>query len=200
MKTSLKIVLIAGLTLLPVTGVVIYGMLRDNGTAGGGTDGYTETDWRMLRRLDYASGEKPPELAALDGKSVKIPGFVVPLDDNDTGLSEFLLVPSPQACIHVPPPPPNQMVMVRMKSGKAPQRSWGPVWIKGRLHIATMDSQYGKISYMMHGDEAEPYRMPEDMGTPPPPPPAAAHSPPAASLPPAAQPAGNGTSDVNSGS
>lgn len=161
MKTPIKIALIAGLTLLPVTGVIIYGLTQNRGKDS--HDGpYTETDWQMLRKLDYQTGGKPPELAALDGKPVRIPGFVVPLDDDDTGLSEFLLVPSPQACIHVPPPPPNQMIMVRMQSGKAPQRSWGPVWIKGQLHIATMDSQYGKISYMMRGEEAEPYRMPEN--------------------------------------
>src|SRR5690606_23033874 len=110
---------------------------------------YTEIDWRFLRQLDYETGEKPPKLAAMDGKSVKIPGFVVPLDDDAASYSEFLLVPSPQACIHVPPPPPNQMIMVRMKGGKAPQRSWGPVWIMGRLHIATTNSQYGRISYML---------------------------------------------------
>jgi hypothetical protein len=46
--------------------------------------------------------------------------------------------------------------------GKAPQRSWGPVWVMGRLFIATQESQYGKISYMMTGESAEPYKMPED--------------------------------------
>ena len=86
--------------------------------------------------------------------------LIVPLDDDDQGLSEFLLVPSPQACIHVPAPPPNQMVMVHMRSGAAPKRSWGPVWIKGRLHIATSDSQYGKISFKIRGDSAERYQMP----------------------------------------
>jgi hypothetical protein len=161
-KTSAKIALISTLTLLPVVAVVVYGVTRNKDDAGGAAGAYTEVDWRMLRLLDYETGSKPPELAELDGKFVKVPGFVVPLDDDDTGLSEFLLVPSPQACIHVPPPPPNQMVMVRMTGGKAPQRSWGPVWILGRLHIATQDSQYGKISYMMTGDSSEPYRMPED--------------------------------------
>jgi hypothetical protein len=158
------------LTLLPVAAVVVYGITvkqaEKEEAASGQPGDYLEIDWRILRDLDYQTGSKSPELAKLDGKYVKIPGFVVPLDDDDQGLSEFLLVPSPQACIHVPPPPPNQMIMTRMKAGKAPQRSWGPVWIKGRLHIASTDSQYGKISYMLHGDGAEPYRMPDE---PPPP-------------------------------
>ena len=163
MKTPVKIALIAGLTLAPVAAVVVYGIAKSGG--GGGAGGpalagdYKEIDWRLLRQLDTATGNKPPELASIDGKTVKIPGFVVPLDDDDTGLTEFLLVPSPQACIHVPPPPPNQMIMIRMKSGTAPQRSWGPVWVKGQINVATMDSQYGKISYMMRGDSSEPYKM-----------------------------------------
>ncbi len=162
MKTPVKIALIAGLTLLPVGAVVVYGIAKqqDKGAGAGTASGdYKEIDWRLLRQLDTTTGNKPPELALVDGKSVKIPGFVVPLDDDDTGLTEFLLVPSPQACIHVPPPPPNQMIMIRMKSGTAPQRSWGPVWVKGQINIATMDSQYGKIAFMMRGDSAEPYKM-----------------------------------------
>lgn len=170
MKTPVKIALIAGLTLVPVGGVIIYGIAQ-KASAGGDETGdgqYVEVDWRMLRELNYETGEKPEMLAKLDGKFVKVPGFIVPLDDDAASYSEFLLVPSPQACIHVPPPPPNQMVMVRMKGDKAPQRSWGPVWIMGRLHIASTDSQYGKISYMLHADSSEPYRMPEDVEQPAP--------------------------------
>lgn len=122
-------------------------------------DAYQEVDWLKLRELDLNTGKMTEALAKLDGKPVKVPGFVVPLEDDDQGLSEFLLVPSPQACIHVPPPPPNQMVMVHMRSGQAPKRSWGPVWIKGRLYISTADSQYGKISYKLRGDSAVKYEM-----------------------------------------
>lgn len=169
MKTPLKIALIAIITLLPVIAVVIYGIIdvknKEKPVSAAGA--YQETDWNMLRKLDYQTGERPADLAALDGKPVKIPGFVVPLDDDAATYSEFLLVPSPQACVHVPPPPPNQMIMVRMKSGQAPKRSWGPVWIMGTLHVASTESQFGKISYMLHGDSSEAYRMPEDELPPP---------------------------------
>jgi hypothetical protein len=165
MKTPVKIALILSLTLLPVAAVAVYGVVKrhdDAETAVGPKNGeYKEIDWRMLRGLDVDTGNRPPELAALDGVYIRIPGFVVPLDDDATGLSEFLLVPSPQACIHVPPPPPNQMIMVRMKGDKAPERSWGPVWLKGRLSIATQESNFGKVAYMLYGDDAEPYRMPD---------------------------------------
>lgn len=165
MNTPQKIALILTLTLAPVTGVVIYGVVvKSKKTVTTATSGeYKEIDWRLLRELDLKTGEKSPSLANIDGKPIKLPGFVVPLDDDSQGSPEFLLVPSPQACIHVPPPPANQMVMVRMQ-GKPPQRSWGPVWIKGRIFISTQNSQYGQISYMMSGESAEPYRSPEDSG------------------------------------
>ena len=63
-------------------------------------------DWQTLYSFDYKAGKGPKELMDMDGKFVKIPGYVVPLSDNYTQLDEFLLVPNAQACIHVPPPPP----------------------------------------------------------------------------------------------
>ena len=70
-------------------------------------------DWRMLRELNYRTGKVSPSLKALDGKLVKIPGYMVPLEDDSEVVSEFLLVPYVGACIHTPPPPPNQIVQVK---------------------------------------------------------------------------------------
>src|SRR6187549_1707175 len=75
-------------------------------------------DWRMLRELNYRTGKITPALKALDGKSVRIPGYMVPLEDDSEIVSEFLLVPYVGACIHTPPPPPNQIVQVKMNSKK----------------------------------------------------------------------------------
>ena len=44
----------------------------------------------------------------LDGKSVRIPGYVLPLEFEDTGVTAFLLVPYVGACIHAPPPLPTR--------------------------------------------------------------------------------------------
>lgn len=70
--------------------------------------------WSDLRKLNYKTGEMPASLRQLIGKSVKIPGFAVPLegDDGFDRIKEFLLVPTYGACIHVPPPPPNQVIHV----------------------------------------------------------------------------------------
>ena len=162
MKSGLKITIILALSLLPVGAVLVYGIIKKNSPPSGESSNgvYKEIEWRTLRGLDYETGTKSDELQALSGKFVKIPGFVVPLEDDATGYSEFLLVPSPQACIHVPPPPPNQMIMVRMNGSKAPERSWGPVWLMGKLVIASVDSGYGQVSFQLVADYAEPYQMP----------------------------------------
>jgi uncharacterized protein len=117
----------------------------------------TEADWSRLRELDLASGKPSDFLKSIDGKSVRIPGFIVPLEDNQEAIGEFLLVPSPQACIHVPAPPPNQIVYVKMAPGQKAKMSYGPVWVQGKLRITEVGHAYGKASYEMIGQMTEPY-------------------------------------------
>lgn len=116
-----------------------------------------EVDWRMLGQMDYLTNKPSSELEKVDGKRVKIPGFIVPLEDDNRKVTEFLLVPSPQACIHVPPPPPNQMVYVTMKKG-VEVTVGAPVWVYGNFKIATKRSQYGEVSFEIDGETVEPYK------------------------------------------
>lgn len=144
---------LAGILILSViTGAVVYQTLLSRGAALSGV----EVDWRLLGDMDYITGKSSSELQALDGKSVKIPGFMVPLEDNQKDVVEFLLVPSPQACIHVPPPPPNQMVYVKMKKGT--DVAMGPIWVYGTLNLVTKKSMYGDASFELIGDAIEPYK------------------------------------------
>ncbi|MBL8237832.1 MAG: DUF3299 domain-containing protein [Bryobacterales bacterium] len=116
-------------------------------------------DWRMLRELNYRTGKISPSLKALDGKTVKIPGYMVPLEDDSEIVSEFLLVPYVGACIHTPPPPPNQIVQVKMNSQKKVKMSfWDPVWVQGKLQIATVKSPYGDVGFQLTGMQIEPYK------------------------------------------
>jgi hypothetical protein len=89
-------------------------------------------NWERLDMLDYRSGRMPSWLEDLSGQTVRVPGFVVPLEDNYDSVSEFLLVPDPGSCVHVPPPPPNQMVYVKMKSGQRVQLRGLPIWISSQ--------------------------------------------------------------------
>lgn len=144
---------LAGVFILAVvTGVVVYQTVISRGGALAGV----EVDWRLLGEMDYITGNSSSELKALNGKAVKIPGFMVPLEDNQKDVVEFLLVPSPQACIHVPPPPPNQMVYVKMKRGT--DAAIGPIWVHGTLNLVTKKSMYGDASFELIGEVVEPYR------------------------------------------
>ncbi len=145
--------ILAGVFILAtVAGVVIY----QNFLSGRGYLSGVEVDWRLLGDMDYITGQSSSELKALDGKSVKIPGFMVPLEDDQREVKEFLLVPSAQACIHVPPPPPNQMVYVKMKRGT--ETVMGPIWVYGTLNLVTKKSMYGDASFELVGEGIEPYK------------------------------------------
>ena len=69
----------------------------------------------------------------LDGRVIKLPGYVLPLDFDGTLVKSFLLVPYVGACIHVPPPPPNQIVFVQLKHGFKSPELFAPVWVTGRI-------------------------------------------------------------------
>lgn len=117
-----------------------------------------EVDWRTLASLDYRTGEVSDELKAVDGKVVKIPGFTVPLEDWATSASELLLVPYVGACVHTPPPPPNQLVYVTTADGdKAPIDIYNPVWIEGVLKIENTESVYGSVGFLVEEAKVYPY-------------------------------------------
>jgi uncharacterized protein len=116
-------------------------------------------DWRMLQGLNYRTGEVSAALRQVDGKRVRIPGFMVPLEDGADGVDEFLLVPYFGACIHTPPPPPNQIVYVRMERGKKVKVNlWDPIWMEGELRVKEIDSPYGSVGHQLVGITLSPYR------------------------------------------
>ena len=115
-------------------------------------------DWRVLAGLDYAAGKSTDTLKKLDGKLVRLPGFVVPLDDFQEEGAEFLLVPYYGACVHTPPPPPNQIVMVGMSGKKSIKLNlFDAVWLSGRLKISSVESPYGTVGFQLEGMKVEPY-------------------------------------------
>ncbi len=101
-------------------------------------------DWKILRKYDTKTSTVPDELKKFNQKFIKIPGFIVPLEDNAGQLTEFLLVPNQMSCVHVPPPPPNFIFYVTNKNKAEIKNQWEPVWITGQLSI-------GKSK--VHGDD-----------------------------------------------
>ena len=119
-----------------------------------GADTSVTVSWGQLQTLNSNLPLAKQSTAAqqLDGKVVSIPGFMVPLEDDADNVTEFLLVPFAGACIHVPPPPPNQMVYVKMNpNSKVKVTFVDPVMVTGLLKISTVVSPYGDVSYSMTG-------------------------------------------------
>ena len=129
-----------------------------------------EITWSDLRMLNYKTGEMPESLRQLVGKSIKIPGFAVPLegDDEFEYIEEFLLVPYFGACIHVPPPPPNQVIHVILDEPVHFEVISFAIWITGILEIGDYfleggSDDFGQMrydtetSYLMRGLSVEEY-------------------------------------------
>jgi hypothetical protein len=71
----------------------------------------------------------------LNDRLIRLAGYVLPLEFSDKGVNEFLLVPYIGACIHVPPPPPNQIIYVRTTHTINADELYRPVWVTGRIGI-----------------------------------------------------------------
>jgi len=96
---------------------------------------------------------------ALDGALIKIPGFIVPLDVGKDGLvTDFFLVPYFGACIHVPPPPPNQIVHVRISKGIALDSIYEAYWITGRMKVVNKSTRLGAAAYQLAASDVEIYK------------------------------------------
>ena len=98
-----------------------------------------------------------PVVGELDGQQVRLPGFMVPLDFEGTETSEFLLVPYFGACIHVPPPPSNQIVYVRTVAGYPMRELFDPVWVTGEIRTEAYLNDLGDAGYTMQATIIEPY-------------------------------------------
>ena len=95
---------------------------------------------------------------ALDGRTVQLPGFIVPLESDEGGLiSEFLLVPYFGACIHVPPPPPNQLVYVTLEEAFNLVSLQQPYWIEGTLQVEEYSSEVADSHYTMRAERISKY-------------------------------------------
>lgn len=102
-------------------------------------------------------GVDAPIVESLNGKSVKIPGFVVPLEGNESITTEFLLVPYFGACIHVPPPPANQIVYVKFSQGVPISNIQDAVWVTGTLTTKAWQGELAIVGYSLQGIKISPY-------------------------------------------
>ena len=94
----------------------------------------------------------------LDGAMIRIPGFVVPLEfDEEQTISQFFLVPYFGACLHMPPPPPNQIILVNAPKGIQMSALYDPFWIEGQLSTSFQENDMATSAYAMRLQRIEPY-------------------------------------------
>ena len=94
----------------------------------------------------------------LDGALIRIPGFVVPLEfDEEQTISQFFLVPYFGACLHMPPPPPNQIILVNAPKGIQMSALYDPFWIEGQLSTSFQENDMATSAYAMRLQRIEPY-------------------------------------------
>jgi hypothetical protein len=74
----------------------------------------------------------------LNGQTICMPGFVLPLEYDGKKVTEFLLVPWVGACIHTPPPPPNQIVHVAAKTPFETKGMFEAVSVTGLMNVKQM--------------------------------------------------------------
>lgn len=113
-----------------------------------------------LEKLKAAWAEAPVE-PSLDGKRLKLAGFVIPLERKGDAVLELLLVPYFGACIHTPPPPANQIVHVILKKPAEGLKMMDAFWISGALSLQRGDSSLGVYGYRMMGERLDPYGLPK---------------------------------------
>jgi hypothetical protein len=107
--------------------------------------------------------DEAPVNPEMDETFIKLPGFVAPLDfEGEAGLKEFLLVPYFGACIHVPPPPANQIIHITLETPLTEIQAMEPVWVYGKIVIRRIDTDMGGVGYAMVPDRVDPYTEPPE--------------------------------------
>lgn len=97
-----------------------------------------------------------PEIA---GKAVRLQGFMVPLEFGKKEIKEFLLVPYFGACIHVPPPPANQIVHVVPDKPVPVTTGMDVVWVEGVIETVDSHTGLGDSGYHLQATKVEPDRQ-----------------------------------------
>ena len=114
-----------------------------------------EAGWMSSRSQQPDTTKPPAVVQELDGQRVRIGGYVVALDFDATKIKEFLLVPFVGACIHVPPPPPNQIIYVKAAEGFEVNGQFDPVYVTGTLKTARQFTGLAATGYTMEADKVE---------------------------------------------
>ena len=128
-----------------------------------------DIDGLLAKRADIRELRKQRAHAVVDdlhGQQVRMPGYALPLEYSGKRITEFLLVPWVGACVHTPPPPPNQIVYVRVNKGIESQGRFTPMWVTGEMTVKAatknlylVDGSSGiDVGYSLEASQVEPYK------------------------------------------
>ena len=104
------------------------------------------------------SRQQPPSFGVRtdwNGETVRLPGFVVPIDYSGTGVTAFILVPFVGACVHVPPPPANQLVFVTTEKPDESSGLFEAVNVVGMFGTVSTSTQLADVAYALSADHIE---------------------------------------------
>jgi hypothetical protein len=123
-------------------------------------DNLKDSDPRAIEALEKIreAWNNAPIEPALNGERIRIPGFVIPLEKAGNKVSEFLLVPYFGACIHTPPPPPNQIIHVKASKPVANMRTMDTMWVSGIMRTLGRETEMGHAGYQLKAERVEPYK------------------------------------------
>jgi hypothetical protein len=98
------------------------------------------------------------------GKAISISGFIVPIEVNeDRTLQSFFVVPYYGACIHFPPPPPNQIIFVQLPDGFAHHNLADAFTLTGILEQGMFEDPLGTSAYTLNVYDIKAYHgQPDD--------------------------------------
>ena len=123
-------------------------------------DDYSDKAQRLYDEM-MQSLASAPVVDELSGRMVSSPGFVVPLEGEGQSVDRFFLVPYFGACIHVPPPPSNQIVDVHYEPGTRVDSLYDAVLVSGRLTTEVFSHEMGTAGYRLEAYRIAPYELPD---------------------------------------
>ena len=125
------------------------------GGVGGALSGIVQHG--QLQGLQSVRPENVELVTTWLGDQVRLPGYVVPLDFDGSKVTGFLLVPYMGACIHVPPPPPNQIVYVHTKEPIEIDEIFEAVYATGTFEADLTATELAQVGYRIVDATVEPY-------------------------------------------
>ena len=112
---------------------------------GHDVDVLLEQRWDVARKRQNALMAQNP---IFDGVEVSLSGYIIPAPQAADGSGFGYLVPQVGMCSHLPPPPPNQLVRVRLRADQQVESLYLPVRVSGLLRVEPSD----ETIFVLDGD------------------------------------------------